>query len=665
MAFFTLLDPIKQMTGVIFPMLMFFISGIIVLTISRTFLCIWQRERVSNAHGWRVIFVSGLRMDIVSMCYLLILPCLITPLIIGIPSLGHIWLIILSLWITLGLWLLVYMEAATPFFIKEYDVRPNRLFVEYLIYPKEVMSMMWSGYKLELALGLIISLTTLYFGWIFSNYLVQDLSVPAWYWRPIIALSTVALCVLGARSTLGHRAINPSMMAFSHDNLMNDFPLNSTYSVLYAMKLMRKVVDSSALYPPMKVDDIIQTVQENSQLPAKAFIDPLLPTLAYHKASYSGKRKNIVILLQESLGARFVGELGGLPLTPNLDQLMQESWNLTRLYATGTRSIRGIEAVTTGFFPTPANAVVKLPKGQNNFYSMAQTLKNENYHTQFIYAGESHFDNMKGFMLGNGFVDIQDLPTFHNPEFVGSWGACDEDLYNKAHEQFSMLSQQDKPFFSLVFTTTNHSPYDYPQGKIEPYNQPATTRENTVKYSDYALGKFLEQAKKSDYWDDTIFVLVADHDSRAYGDQIVPIDCFHIPAVIFGGGISAQKDNRLASQLDLPPTLLSMAGISAYHPMMGHDLTQEVEQHKQRAVMQYHHNFAWLNHDNHAIVFQPNKDAMSFHYEPTSHVLIPSELPDNEMKTANAFALLGSLSYKQNFYQWDKIELSQRQNPQD
>ncbi|MCD9464178.1 hypothetical protein CJF25_14485 [Photobacterium phosphoreum] len=664
MHFLTLLDPVKEMTGVTFPILMFLISGIIILTVSRTFLCIWQRNRVSNVRGWKVIFISGLRMDIVSMCYLLILPCLITPLAIGVPYLSQIWLIILPIWITFGLWLLVYMEAATPFFIKEYDVRPNRLFVEYLIYPKEVMSMMWSGYKLELALGLIISLTTVYFGWIFSNYLVQDLQTPNWYWRPVIALSTVALCVLGARSTLGHRAINPSMIAFSHDNLMNDLPLNSSYSVLYAMKLMRKIVDSSTIYPPMKTSDIIHTLQENSQLTAKAFTQPLLPTLAYHQASNTGKRKNIVILLQESLGARFVGGLGGLPLTPNLDKLMQESWNLTRLYATGTRSIRGIEAVTTGFFPTPANAVVKLPKSQNNFYSIAQTLKAENYHTQFIYAGESHFDNMKGFLLGNGFVDIQDLPTFHNPEFIGSWGACDEDLYNKAHEQFSMLTEQNKPFFSLVFTTTNHSPYDYPQGKIEPYNHPSATRENTVKYSDFALGQFIEQAKKSDYWDDTIFVLVADHDSRAYGDQIVPIDCFHIPAVIFGGGVAAHEDNRLASQLDLPPTLLSMAGISANHPMMGHDLTKDVAEHKQRAVMQYHNNFAWLNNNNHAIVFQPNKDIMTFHYDPTSHILIPSELPDDEIKTANAFALWGSLSYKQDFYQWNKIESAQHTMPQ-
>jgi len=129
MSFFSLLAPVSQVTGVMFPMLMLFVSGVIILTISRTLLCVWQRERVSNASGWKPIFVSGLRMAVFSLCYLVILPCLLTPLLVGVPYLGKAWLGLLSLWITFGLWLLVYMEAATPFFIEEYDVRPNRFFV--------------------------------------------------------------------------------------------------------------------------------------------------------------------------------------------------------------------------------------------------------------------------------------------------------------------------------------------------------------------------------------------------------------------------------------------------------------------------------------------------------------------------------------------------------
>lgn len=156
----------------------------------------------------------------------------------------------------------------------------------------------------------------------------------------------------------------------------------------------------------------------------KSDFDPtLLPTMNSNPATYHGKRKNLVILLQESLGAQFVGSLGGLPLTPNLDELMAEGWQFTQMYATGTRSVRGIEAVTTGFPPSPSRAVVKLSKSQTGFFTIADLLKAQGYHTQFIYGGEANFDNMKTFFFGNGFDQIVEEDDYNNPSFVGSWGS--------------------------------------------------------------------------------------------------------------------------------------------------------------------------------------------------------------------------------------------------
>lgn len=651
-----MLDATKQILGVLFPIISIFITGLIILTASRFALCIWKKDRVKKSNGLKKILISGVRMDVVTLCYLLILPGLLTCLLTGFDAISGVWLTVLRIWLVAGLWLLVYMEISTPTFINEYDVRPNRFFVEYLIYPKEVISMLWTGYKFELLLGLIVSLLTLYFGWIFSGYIVSNLSSPEWYWRLPLGIVVVALCVLGARSSFGHRGINPSMIAFSNDNLMNDLPLNSTYSVLYAVKLMRKLDDSAKYYPKMEHDKVVDLIQKSTHVEQKDYTHKELPTLVKRHSSYQGKPKNLVILLQESLGSRFVGGLGGLPLTPNLDEILKESWYFTRLYATGTRSIRGIEAVTSGFSPTPANAIVKLPKGQQNFYTIAQTLNHHGYHTQFIYGGESHFDNMKGYCLGNGFCDIQDLPTFIKPQFIGSWGACDEDLYDKAHQQFTELNQSEKPFFSLVFTTTNHSPYEYPEGRIEPYNSPAATRENTVKYSDYAFGEFIKKAKGSDYWNDTIFIVVADHDSRVYGDQAIPIDYFKIPAIIFGGGIEPKKDDRIASQIDLPSTLLSLIGIDNFGPMIGHDLTQDIDQSKLRAMMQYHNTFGWMNNDNQAVIFQPDKPAETYSYDVKTHQLNTVKLPDQLVEIANAHALWGSIAYKQDYYHWGKVK---------
>lgn len=637
--------------GIFSPYLYIFLFGLSFLTISRFFLSMWNFDRVTNVNGWSEIFISGLRVDIATLSYLFVIPALITCLMINYKNLKKIWLFFLRIWIVLSIWLLVFMEVVTPSFILEYDVRPNRLFVEYLMYPSELMNMLLSGYKIELTIVTLLSSLTLYFSWKGSAVVLNEPAMPVWYWRLLLAILVLLLGVMGARSSLGHRPLNPAMVAFSIDPLMNDLTLNSTYSMLFAVKQLQNEDDAFKYYGQMDEDEVINLVRDSTNLGLNKYFSKEFPTMASHKSSYRGQKKNLVILLQESLGARYVGKLGGLPLTPNIDKLMEEGWNFTNVYATGTRSVRGIEAIITGFSPTPARSVVKLGKSQSGFFSIAHLLKKNGYHTQFIYGGESHFDNMKSFFLGNGFDDMQDFGTFKEPTFVGSWGASDEDLYAKAHLQFSVLHEQRKPFFSLVFTTSNHTPFDYPDGRIELYNQPKETRENAAKYSDYALGKFFENAKKSAYWADTIFLIVADHDSRAYGDQLVPIKHFHIPAVIVGSDIIHRQDTRLASQIDLPQTLLSLIGVDSDNPMIGHDLTQEIPQVKLRAMMQFYKNFAWMDGQNNVVVLQPEKSPVEFYYDRKNENLVGSKESNPELVIkAKANALWGSLAYKKDFY---------------
>tara|TARA_B110001454_G_scaffold21001_2_gene20016 strand:- start:4190 stop:6142 length:1953 start_codon:yes stop_codon:yes gene_type:complete len=637
--------------GIFSPYLYIFLFGLSFLTISRFFLSMWNFDRVTNVNGWSEIFISGLRVDIATLSYLFVIPALITCLMINYKNLKKIWLFFLRIWIVLSIWLLVFMEVVTPSFILEYDVRPNRLFVEYLMYPSELMNMLLSGYKTELTIVTFLSSLTLYFSWKGSAVVLNEPAMPVWYWRLLLAILVLLLGVMGARSSLGHRPLNPAMVAFSIDPLMNDLTLNSTYSMLFAVKQLQNEDDAFKYYGQMDEDEVINLVRDSTNLGLNKYFSKEFPTMASHKSSYRGQKKNLVILLQESLGARYVGKLGGLPLTPNIDKLMEEGWNFTNVYATGTRSVRGIEAIITGFSPTPARSVVKLGKSQSGFFSIAHLLKKNGYHTQFIYGGESHFDNMKSFFLGNGFDDMQDFGTFKEPTFVGSWGASDEDLYAKAHLQFSVLHEQRKPFFSLVFTTSNHTPFDYPDGRIELYNQPKETRENAAKYSDYALGKFFENAKRSAYWADTIFLIVADHDSRAYGDQLVPIKHFHIPAVIVGSDIIHRQDTRLASQIDLPQTLLSLIGVDSDNPMIGHDLTQEIPQVKLRAMMQFYKNFAWMDGQNNVVVLQPEKSPVEFYYDRKNENLVGSKESNPELVIkAKANALWGSLAYKKDFY---------------
>ncbi|HDY7466612.1 TPA: LTA synthase family protein [Vibrio vulnificus] len=636
--------------GPLQPIAAFAAIALGLVTLSRFLLALWQFDRITTADGWSNLLFQGLRVDIATLCWLFILPCLLAAILPVEGMVGKIWRAVLRVWLVAGLWIMVYMELATPPFIMEYDLRPNRLFVEYLIYPKEVFSMLWQGYKIELFIGLVGSIATLWLGWIFSGKVTENVRQIKWQWRPVLAIAVVLLGVLGARSSLGHRPLNPAMVAFSSDPLVNDLVLNSSYSVFFAINNMKSERSADKFYGQMSQDKIIELVKASSA--KHDFVQGSLPTLNMNNATYQGKPKNLVILLQESLGARFVGGLGGLPLTPNLDKLLEEGWNFTQMYATGTRSVRGIEAITTGFPPSPSRAVVKLSKSQTGFFTIADLLKKQGYHTQFIYGGEAHFDNMKSFFLGNGFEQIVDEPQYQNPEFTGSWGVSDEDLYNKADEEFTRLNKEGKPFFSLVFTSSNHSPFEYPAGKIEPYESEFNTRNNTVKYSDYALGTFFDKAKQSDYWENTIFIVIADHDARVFGSQLVPVDRFHIPAVILGKGIEPRKDDRLANNIDMPPTLLSLIGIDATSPMIGRDLTKPLAREDERAMMQFDKNYGYLTRDS-LVVFSPGEKVSSYQYNFEDKSLTPKEVSQEALDKAKANALFGSMAYKYNWYKSD------------
>ncbi|MBE3654503.1 LTA synthase family protein [Vibrio navarrensis] len=640
----------KLNLGPLHPILAFSAVALGILSTSRVLLAVWQADRVSAAEGWLNLIVQGIRVDIATLSWLFILPALLAALFPVQGIFGKIWRTLLRLWLVAGLWILVYMELATPPFIMEYDLRPNRLFVEYLIYPKEVFSMLWSGYKLELFIGLIGSVATLWFGWKWSEKVTAQTQQVKWRWRPVLAVAVVILGVLGARSSLGHRPLNPAMVAFSSDPLVNDLVLNSAYSVFFALNNMKSERSAVQFYGKMDTNRVIELVKQSSA--KEQYLPGSLPTLNFNPATHQGTKKNLVILLQESLGSRFVGGLGGLPLTPNLDQLLKEGWSFTQMYATGTRSVRGIEAVTTGFPPTPSRAVVKLSKSQTGFFTIADLLQKQGYHTQFIYGGEAHFDNMKSFFLGNGFEQIVDEPQYDNPGFKGSWGVSDEDLYTKADQEFTRLNQQGKPFFSLVFTSSNHSPFEYPAGKIEPYDAQFNTRNNAVKYSDYALGTFFDKAKKSDYWDNTVFIIIADHDARVYGSQLVPVEHFHIPALILGKDIAPREDDRLANNLDMPPTLLSLIGVDATTPMIGRDLTKPLAREDERAMMQFDKNFGYLTRDS-LVVFSPGEKVSTYQYNFADKTLTPKDATPEDIERAKAHALLGSMAYKYNWYSAD------------
>lgn len=628
----------------------FFAAALVALTLSRVALLLWQSDRAGTAGEFLVVLRNGLRIDVLTLCYA-VAPALLLSLVFGGRHLvGRGVGRLVALYLTAIATALVFMEVATPSFIAEYDSRPNRLFIEYLVYPEEVTSMLLGGYKVAVAVATLVTL----FGAALAWRGLRRVAVPERGAGPVkrlLLLGTLGpLVFLGARSSLQHRPANPSSVVFSDDHLLNDLCLNSAYSVAYAASQMRGEADAAEVYGALPDGADAAEILRHcmSTVRPDQFIDGACPTLHRQDASVERARpKNLVIILEESLGAQYVGALGGRPVTRFLDTLSERGWWFDEMYATGTRSVRGIEAVASGFLPTPGRSVVKLGLSQTRFFTLASYLRDRGYRTQFVYGGESHFDNMKSFFSGNGFQEIVDRADFAAPTFEGSWGVCDEDILMKAHESY--LAAGDQPFFSLVFSVSNHSPWDYPSGVIEPYNAPAETVENTVRYADHALERFFDAAEEAPYWDDTLFVVVADHDSRVHGASLVPVEHFHIPAVIVGPGVEPRRDPRIASQIDLPPTLLSLMGVSGTHPMVGNDLTALPESSPGRAIMQYGSNMGYREGDD-LVVLRPHLPPLQFlmeggdltearvdaglHGRALAHALVPSKLYRERTYTA-------------------------------
>ncbi|MFV8782670.1 LTA synthase family protein [Microbulbifer sp. SA54] len=617
--------------------LRFLLLSLATLTLWRLGLGVWFYGRIGDLPALGRLLLGGFRIDISLLAMLVALPLL------AAPWLNHsvaarkstAW------WYRVWWLMVIFMELVTPEFIAEYDTRPNRLFFEYLVSPQEVGSMLLEGYLG--AIFAVVVFTAL--GSIAGNRILRcaetsDVEPGSTGGRLAVTLACFLLCFLAARGTLQHRPINPALVAFSDDNLVNVLALNSLYSTAYALYSLRHESDAGKRYGKLPEREVIGLVREAAGLDA-APADPEHPS--FHRqqpAQKPASPMNLVIIVEESLGARYVGALLGENLTPNLDTLANEGWWFAELYATGTRSVRGLEALVTGFFPTPARAVLKLPRAQRNFFTLADYLGQHGYHSRFVYGGESHFDNMKTFFLGNGFQEIHDLPTFTAPGYVGSWGASDEDMFNELDR---LLSQDDKPTFTLAFSVSNHSPWEFPEGRIVPRGE-RQSRENAIRYADWALGQFFDKARHSKYWDNTLFVVVADHDSRVSGADVIPVEHFHIPALIIGPGIAPKRDERLASQIDLPPTLLSLLGIDGTHPMLGQDLTR---QSPDRALMQYGERFGFRT-GNQLVVLRPDQPPGQFEIQDSA--LISRPVSPTAVKTALAHALWPGLAYRHQWY---------------
>ena len=458
---------------------------------------------------------------------------------------------------------LMYLGAVEYFFFDEFDSRFNFVAVEYLIYPHEVFVNIWQSYPVGQVLIATAALTALLL-WLMRGVISRGLDAVQLLPRRLpwgIAACTALVAL--------HFAFNINSGRNNTNRVADELAANGLYTFFNAA--INNHLDYNQFYATLDHDQAIARARKLVAQPNTTFIPGASHPLARH-VSYPQPAKplHVVVLLEESLGAEFVGAYSQRPgLTPNLDRIADESLVFTRTYASGTRTVRGMEGVTASFPPVPPESIVKRGKNEGMF-NWSTVMSLNGYTPTFIYGGYGTFDNMNYFFGNNGYkvIDRTDMPK---PNFANIWGVSDEDLFRNAFRVFDEQHQKGERIFSVVMTTSNHKPFTFPAG-VSGVKPEGGGREAGVRYADYAIGWFIDELKKKPYFENTLVVIVADHGARAYGRASIPLPTYEIPFMVYSPKhIAPRRFDGLTSQLDVAPTVLGLLNISYDSLFFGKD----------------------------------------------------------------------------------------------
>jgi phosphoglycerol transferase MdoB-like AlkP superfamily enzyme len=487
---------------------------------------------------------------------------------------------------------LLFVEA---FFFEEFKSRFNTVAIDYLLYPQEVFINIWQSYHVGIVLLGCLLLTV---GWLLA---ARRLFRRMWD-RPFCNRARLRRLAAGvAAVALLALTLNLKGAHVSSDRTLNEIANNGAISFLAAAWTHN--LDYGAFYKTLPLDEAFARTRRllnetNTQFVAEG------QTIRRRVAGDAARpRLNVVIFLEESLGSEFWGCLGRKDtLTPEMDRLAAEEGMLfTNIYASGNRTVRGFEGVLSSFPPLPGDSIVKRDRS-DNVETIARVLKRDGYSSVFLYGGRGLFDGMRSFAVRNGYDRFVEQKHFEHPTFKTIWGVCDGDVCQRAVEEFRELAKTGQPFCGTVLSVSNHKPYTYPKGTI-PEDPDKRRREYAVKYSDYALGQFFKAARKEAFWTNTVFVVVADHGARVYGEQAIPIHSYEIPVLIAGPAVvkSPSRVGQLGCSLDVPTTILGLLGRPYESMFFGRDLLRSRPE-QGRALLNHNRDIGLLSRDRMAVL---------------------------------------------------------------
>lgn len=443
----------------------------------------------------------------------------------------------------------LFEEVSELLFWDEFTSRFNFVAVDYLVYTQEVVGNIMQSYPVALFMGGIL-LAAVVFTVLARHWLTTARTAP----RLILRFAGALLLALCACSLNMVNFMDISEDA--GDRYLSELSKDGLYSLFHAF--FSNELSYNDFYLTRPDADVVATLAPKLASDARRVGDPA--SLVYEAAPKGPElRANVIIVLMESMGSEFFSEFrsDGKVLTPNLEALAARSLYFSHVYSTGTRTVRGIEALTLARPPLPGMPIVRL-EGNDNLHGIWDVFRARGYDTKWIYGGYGYFDNMNAYFAGNGFTVVdRTVMSADEITFSNIWGVCDENLFARTIKEADASHAAGKPFFNFVLTTSNHRPYTYPEGKIGIPSK--SGRNGGVMYADYAIGEFMKEARRHPWFDDTVFVFVADHGASSSGREEIKPGNHHIPLIVHAPKfIKPERHDRPISQIDAVPTLLSL-----------------------------------------------------------------------------------------------------------
>ena len=525
------------------------------------------------------------------------------------------------------------------FFFQEFKDRFNFIAVDYLVYTQEVLNNIWESYPL-VSIILVITVLVVALGlWLRKKLFSYQLTYAPKFSERVALLGSYAVVFIfcsyfvneqivlskaNAIETIISKNGFHSLFAAYRNNEINFDQFYSTMSSKDAASIVHDALENSH-------DEKNEDLKKEDEFSIIRNIKPLgLP-----------RKLNVIVVLMESLSAKFLGSYGNTEnITPNLDLLAHQGLFFKSMFSTGTRTVRGIEATMLSIPPTPGQSIVRRPGG-TGIFNLGSVFEEQGYENKFIYGGRSFFDNMGPFFEGNGF-EVIDHSSFRKDEisFSNAWGVADEDLFNKVISESDKSFRQGRHFFNFVLTTSNHRPYTFPENKIDLPS--GGGRSAAVKYSDYAIGQFIRSAKSKSWFSDTVFVFISDHNASVGGSENIQPQDYLIPLIIYSPKyLKAEVNTIFSSQIDMAPTLLGLLNFPYQSRFFGRNLLEENSQEfVQRAFIATYQKVGYLTPDK-LIILSPNQkidfldvaSGVATLKKSEKRSLMTKELPLNEQLT--------------------------------